>query len=352
MSTYTGKNHVDAAFAREFTDRVPVRVWYGMTVGALAAGVTARQVRTEPQAYAQMIIKGQEVLHNDTLPVAAAFDAVMYAEGAGDGLGLTQQDIIDRARKGVYLLEDKTTFAKFKLPDLMLKGRLPYYVEICKILKSEVGDAALDVVITGPWTTAAMLRGAENLIYDTADDPEFVHALVRHSTEYTKMIGGAMVEAGADIVTFGDPSSGTSVISPAMFRKWSRPYMEEAINYLKDKGATLCLHICGKVDPVMEDMVAMGVDAISIDGPSSLQRLVDISQGGVVTIGNAPTDLFVEGTKEQLEAVARDCIDTAARGPYILSSGCQIPENAPLDSVLHFLEYAREYGRYDRLWAS
>lgn len=351
MGNYTGKDHVAAAFAREFTDRVPVRVWYGILIGALAAGVTAKQVRTEPQAYAQMTIKAQEILHNDTVPVAA-FDAVMFAEGAGDGLELTQQEVIDRARKGVDLLEDKATFAKFKLPDLMQKGRLPYYVEICKTLKSEIGDAALDVVITGPWTTAATLRGADTLIYDTADDPDFVHDLLRHSTEYTKMIGTAIVEAGADIVTFGDPSSGTSVISPAMFRKWSRPYLEETINYLKGKGATLCLHICGKVDPIMEDMVATGVDAISIDGPSSLKRLVDISQGQVVTIGNAPTELFVEGTKEQLEAVVRDCIDTAAWGAYILSSGCQIPENAPLENVLHFMEYGRQYGRYDRLGAS
>ena len=349
MSSYTGKDHVAAAFARELTDRVPVRVWYGTMVGALAAGVTAKQVRTEPQAYAQMTIRAQDVLHNDTVPVAA-FDAVMFAEGAGDGLGLTLQEIIDQARKGVSLLEDKATFAKFKLPDLMQKVRLTYYVEICKILKSEIGDAALDVVITGPWTTAAELRGAEKLIYDTADDPGFVNELMRHCTDYTKMIGAAIVEAGADIVTFGDPSSGTSVISPAMFRKWSKPYLEETINYLKVKGATLCLHVCGKVDPIMEDMVAIGVDAISIDGLSSLKQMVDISQGRVVTIGNAPTGLFVEGTKEQLEAAARDCIDTAAAGgAYILSSGCQIPENASLDNVLHFLEYARQYGRYDRL---
>jgi hypothetical protein len=62
---------------------------------------------------------------------------------------------------------------------------------------------------------------------------------------------------------------------------------------------------------------------------------------------------FVEGTKEQLEAFARDCIDTAAaKSAYILSSGCQFPENAPLENVLHLLEYACQYGRYDRLRAS
>ena len=58
----------------------------------------------------------------------------------------------------------------------------------------------------------------------------------------------------------------------------------------------------------MQDMVATAADAISINGPSSLKRLVNISQGRVVAVGNAPTELFVEGTKEQLESVARDCI--------------------------------------------
>jgi len=74
---------------------------------------------------------------------------------------------------------------------------------------------------------ATALRGADKLIYDGVDDPEFVRALVRHATEYTKMVGLAIAQTVIGISTYGDPSSGCSLLSPTMFREWSKPYIEE-----------------------------------------------------------------------------------------------------------------------------
>jgi uroporphyrinogen decarboxylase len=195
---------------------------------------------------------------------------------------------------------------------------------------------------------AAYLRGAENIIYDTTDDPDFVHALLLHSTEYAKMVGLAIGQKGIGLLTLADPTAGTSVISPKMFREWAKPYLEETVNYLKQRiPAKICLHICGKTDPIMEDMVAIGADAISIDGPSSLKKMVDVSQGKVVVIGNVATELFLMGTKEQIEEAVKECLDIAGRGgAYILSSGCGVP--GTLENVKHFLEFGREYGRYER----
>jgi len=45
----------------------------------------------------------------------------------------------------------------------------------------------------------------------------------------------------------------------------------------------------------------------------------------------------------------KQSIDIAAEPngyKYILCSGCQIPDNAPLENINHFLEAGRQYGRY------
>lgn len=344
---YTGRDHIEASFRREFTDRVPVRVWYGLELenDMEFLRVTRKEVRTQSDKYALVITKLHEMIPSDTVAVAA-FDVVMFAEGAGSGLGLTPKEVVEIARRGSVILEEKSTFAKCNLPDLMQGTRLPYYVEACKIVVSEIDDAMVDVIIVGPWTTAAMMRSATSLIYDTMDDPRFVRDLMRHATEYTKMVGLAIAETGIGVITIGDPSSGTSVISPKMFQEWSKPYLEESIKYLKQKtSAKICLHICGKVDPIMEDLVVTGVDAISIDGPSSLKRMLDVSQGRVVVIGNVATEIFVNGTKEQIEEAVKECIDIAAPGgAYILSSGCGVP--GTMENVRHFLEFGRQYGHY------
>jgi len=64
--------------------------------------------------------------------------------------------------------------------------------------------------------------------------------------------------------------------------------------------------------------------------------------------GNFPGELYVEGTKEQIEEKVKESVETAAERNgyrYILCSGCQVPDNAPLENVKYFLEAGQRYGR-------
>jgi uroporphyrinogen decarboxylase len=344
MTEYSGKEHIEAAFKRTFTDRVPSRIWYSVGEGGEMPGVSRKEVRTQGDKYAQYILWVQEKVCSDTVTVAA-FDVAMISEFAGSELGISLRDVIDLARKGIPLLKDKTLFTRFNPSDLIQGQRLPYYVEACNhIVKSS--KAAVDVIVTGPWTVATVLRGEVDLMYDTKDDPEFVHKLLRFSTEYTKAVGLSIARTGVDMITLGDPSSGCSVVSPKMFREWSKPYLVEAVSFLKEyTDAKICLHVCGKIDEIMDDLITTGVEGISIDGPSSLEKMVDINQGRVVILGNIPTEIFLEGSKEQLEQQVRYCIDTAAaKSGFVLSSGCAVPGTE--ENVVFALQYAREYGKY------
>lgn len=77
------------------------------------------------------------------------------------------------------------------------------------------------------------------------------------------------------------------------------------------------------------------------------KKMVDVSQKKVAVIGNVPTELFVEGTKEQIEEAVKNCIDIAAKDSgYVLCSGCSIPFNAPAEKVNWFIEAAHKYGKY------
>ena len=113
------------------------------------------------------------------------------------------------------------------------------------------------------------------------------------------------------------------------------------------KKKSLWLHICGYTDPIMEDLVSLGVDLIEFDEPSSLKNAVEVSQKRVAIAGNLATSLFVEGTREQIEQAVKDCIETAAEGSgYILSSGCLVPATSPPENIRYFMEAAVKYGTY------
>jgi uroporphyrinogen decarboxylase len=57
--------------------------------------------------------------------------------------------------------------------------------------------------------------------------------------------------------------------------------------------------------------------------------------------------MFAWGTKGEIEASVKECVDVAAGGSgYILASGCEIPLNSTIENIRHFMAVADQYGRY------
>jgi len=339
---YTGRDHIASVFGGERTDRIPVRTMQSFIPILGRAGLTAKEVRTQPEKFVKAMATLYEVAPQDGITVLVG-DPALFAEL----FGLSYEEFRSRA---LEFFGDKSGFRKAKLPDPKRFERLLYYQEICHLADAALPEATVDAMSLSPWSAAMAMRGTENLIFDTKDDPQFVHELLRFTTELAKLVAAGLVATEIGMLTIGDPNAGTSVISPKMFREWVKPYLGETIDYIKSlTQKPICLHICGYIDPIMQDLISLGVDAISMDGPASLKKMVELSQGRVVIEGNFPTELYAEGTKEQIEAKVKECIDTAAepnRYRYILCSGCQVPDNAPLENVNHFLEIGRQYGRY------
>jgi uroporphyrinogen decarboxylase len=108
----------------------------------------------------------------------------------------------------------------------------------------------------------------------------------------------------------------------------------------------MSLHICGKIDPIMEDILETGIYLLSLDAGSSLQQLIEMAETNLVIMGNVPTTHFSNGTSNEMETSIRRCIETAAADSgYILASGCEIPFDSTEDRIDHFFEYSRQYGR-------
>ena len=264
----------------------------------------------------------------------------------------TYEAAFGRTRDRARLLADKTVLAGLEVRDPRQSRRYATYLRMCEKVNSVVQDAAVGALVPGPWSGAVEMRGAEALIYDTIDDSEFVHELMRFCTEYSKVRALAVAETGV-MVRIADPSSGCSLISPGMYRNFVKLYHHELVDSVKATGAAVILHICGYTDPIMEDLVSLGVDLIEVDGPSSLQKLVEVAQKRVAVKGNLKAELFGEGTKQEMEAAVKECMEIAAgESGYIVSPGCSIPYDTPLENIRNFWDAALKYGSYDAMKAS
>jgi len=341
----TGKERVIAALKRTCIDCIPATIMFGNSQPGLA-GMAMKDFLHDAAKRAQCHLDVYEMFRPDTLGVSGP----IFKEAMA--LGTEVEYLEDGASRVVkHLLEDKRDLAKLHIPDPKRNPSMSWYLEVLERVLKKVTEVPVAGTVAGPWTLAATLRGIEQLIMDTMEDPRFVHELLKFATEVEKVWGTAVREVGVGI-GLGEAVASCYVISPKIYREFIKPYHIDLNNYFKERKLYISLHICGYIDPILDDVLATGISMFSIDAPTSLSRMVKLSQKKVVIMGNVPTMLFLQGTQREMEAAVKECIATAAKGgAFLLSSGCEIPANSKAELVHDFMKAARKWGSCEQVAA-
>jgi len=341
MADITERERMEASFRGEILDRIPVYMSSSVieyTCGKL--GYTRTEVLTDIEKELKALELSQKEFPSDVIRMPA--DPMLPTTAAA-------RDEINPDRKPGHRpppLQDKGRLAEFEIRDPWEDRLYRPYLDLVPRVKDRYPDHMVCSMCPGVWSTASGMRGAEQFIFDTADDPEFVHELVRFTTAMSKARAEALIKAGTDMLVFGDPNSGCSMISPKIYREFVKPYHEDLVTYLKSSFDVLVgFHICGFTDPIMEDIASYPLDWFEIDSPSSLEKMKQAANGRMTVRGNVATDLFFKGTEEEMREAVKACIDIGAPGGrYILAPGCATPWNAKPENLRAYFEAAYEYG--------
>lgn len=336
-----GLERVKATFRRKEVDRLP---FYPIVSGLAAQliGMTPRDYYTDLGNMADAQLKLYDEIGQDVVVLMA--DLFMEVDAMGAEVEFPV-DEVPRLRS--YLLRDKSALGSLAPPDPASSGRLPAYLDACKKAAGTVRESIAGGVICGPWTLATNLRGAQELIIDTVEDPGFVHELMRFTVGITKSFGEAVSHCGVGLSLSEAPAS-ISLISPKIFAEFVAPYLKEVIDHLREKKTAVTLHICGFIDPIMEDIVSTGAIAVSMDEPSSLEKMLYACGEKCVVIGNVSTGVFIDGTREDMENEIRRCLNVGReKGGYILCTGCEISPKGDIDRVRWFCDLASSMARVE-----
>ena len=338
--TTSGKQYMLSAIRRKHLDRIPTTVLIGPYCAKLA-GHSVRDILQDAQKSAQAHLAFYDLFHPDSLIVYN--DIYLELEAVGCELEFPENAI---AHPKKALLENKKNLAGLKIPDPRRDGRLPYFLELCERVAGQVRqEASVGLGHSGPWNLAIHLRGAEQFLIDSIEDPGFVHKLMTFTTEVVKTLGDTLIDQGF-MPSLGEASASCSLISPQMYHDLILPYHKELCRHFRARKAMMSLHICGYIDPIIPDVLDCGIGFLSLDAPSSLEKAVAAAAGKVVIMGNVPTYLFADGTSADMESAIDACIQTAGgKSGYVLASGCEIPLNSTKDRITHFFEYSHKAGR-------
>jgi len=336
---YTGKERIEAVFRREKADRLPVVL--GLTVHcATQAGYQPNEVRLDPEKAWKTFLLSEETFPTD-MPRVPSNPYLPDVLKAG-------KDTEMKPQKGrIYRLADKENLKTFSYRPPKESRTFTTYLEMAKKSVATLTDRALFAEVGGPFSIAADLRGIQQIIYDTFDDPEYVHEVMKVATKLSLDRALALVETGI-YLRIGDPSASCSLISPKIYREFVMSYHQQLLSELrKNTDTRIGLHICGNIDPIMEEILSLPIDWFEIDALSSLEKMVSLSQGKIVIRGQIPMETFLDGTREDIQKEVKRCVDIAgSTRAFMLAPGCTVPFNAPMENIQVFLDAACEYGSY------
>src|SRR4029453_856886 len=255
----TGRERVVAAYKGGYADRVPAYPIAGSFAGCLD-GLSIEEYCTNPTKAVHAMLNYYERYQPDIM--VAFNDLAKEAEAVG--CRVKYSDYVVPSIDQHVLQDDKGRLARMEIPDPKKAGRLPAFLEQCEALSAARLPSGLGAVLVGPWTIAMLLRNPEIMCLDTIDDPEFVHALMRFSTEYAKRFGDAVLKTKIGL-SYTYPTASCSLVGPAPHRGFIKPSPQAMGNYFKAKKVGTTVHICGTPPQIHEDLVDVGFVAITID---------------------------------------------------------------------------------------
>jgi len=223
-----------------------------------------------------------------------------------------------------------------------------------KQVRAEAGDT---ITLIGDVNSATLaflvvLRGLESAMTDLVENPALVHAVLEKGVEIAIERGRFMIDLGHRVLRLNDSVANMSLISPESWREFVYPHMRTVCEELHryDPSVRIYCHICGNVTPILEDLVAAGLDCIGPLDPLGQMQAREVRRvvgGRVALMGGVDTLAFIQERPEQIEQQARACILGAGEtGGYVLGSGCVVPRAASPESLRALRHAAELYGQY------
>ncbi len=139
------------------------------------------------------------------------------------------------------------------------------------------------------------------------------------------------------------------MIHPKFFRKYVFPWYEELAALAKKQGLLFFFHSDGNIWPIMDDLIAIGFDAIHPIDPTimDIKEVKEKVGKKLGILGNLHTDLLARGSEEEVRELTKKRIrEIAPGGGYALGSGNSVPNWARFENYQAMRETALKFGEY------
>lgn len=312
---------------------LPIAVYPGLAL----TGASVKDVVNDPQAQ----FEAQAALHEryKTPFVLSAMDLSAEAEAFGCALHLADGEVPSVTGR---LVTNHAQAERLAIPQPG-ERRTGVYLETVRKLSRLAGKPFVFAGCIGPFSLAARLAGVSETMELTVTEPDLVHLLLEKSTAFLTAYALAFRAAGADGLIIAEPAAG--LLSPRSMAAFSSAYLRRLSGALSEGRFSIILHNCAARLQHLPAILETGISAFHFGAPMDMAAALGKVDSKVVLCGNLdPAGVFCQLPPAEVQARTAGLLSaTAAHRNFVLSSGCDLPPNAPLASLDAFYEALRSF---------
>ncbi len=236
---------------------------------------------------------------------------------------------------------------KFREINISFDSRVNCYVDTMKLMNIGLPAGILKgAYVTGPYSLAGLLMGADEAAMATILDEKMLKRLCNYTTEVISKYIRMLISAGTELICILEPTA--VMLGPDQFEKYSALYVKHINESFKYSGISTIYHTCGNTMHLIDKMVLSGVDGISLDSKEagvSLKEVAEKVKGQVAVMGNInPSATILHGTPEQVKEEVNELLKEMEHYPnFILSTGCDLPQETPYENLKAFMDTGKNY---------
>jgi uroporphyrinogen decarboxylase len=193
--------------------------------------------------------------------------------------------------------------------------------------------------------------GYQNLCLIKYDDEELYRALFEKMGIVIETIWNDFLAEFSDtycVMRFGDDLGykTSTLLSPEDIRANILPVYKKVIHKVHSTGKPFLLHSCGKIFPVMDDLIALGIDAkhSNEDAIAPFSHWVDVYGKRIALFSGIDTDNLVRLDEKQIAELAKEvCAYAGEKCGFALGSGNSITEYVPPAHYMAMNRALREF---------
>ena len=228
--------------------------------------------------------------------------------------------------------------------------------EVRQAIEGTGEEGLVTPVVGEPFTSfLAGVRegGMVQAIYDLYEQREYCEGLQKRYVDYmferTRLL---LMKTPAQALFINGNYAGVPMVSPPLYRQWDWPVLARVGRVACEYGVPLHLHQHGHLLPLIEEIIAAGVNIVCPLLPPPQGDVADLAAlkrhyGDRIALkGNVdPIEVLLKGTTGDVEDAVRHCIEAAGPRGYILGTADSTLIGTPFENIHAFVEAGRKYGR-------